>query len=76
MTKNPNRRLGCVVNQGCEAAILVHPFFKEIDWNALENRKVKPPFRPRIVSTNCTCVIFFHWTTYIFVKKLNVLKLY
>lgn len=51
MTKNPNRRLGCVVNQGCEAAILVHPFFKEIDWNALENRKVKPPFRPRIVST-------------------------
>ncbi|ERL93722.1 hypothetical protein D910_11009 [Dendroctonus ponderosae] len=39
---------GCVQNQGCEAAILVHPFFKEIDWNALENRKVKPPFRPKI----------------------------
>ncbi|XP_066155846.1 protein kinase C isoform X1 [Euwallacea fornicatus] len=50
MTKNPNRRLGCVVNQGCETAILGHLFFKEIDWNALENRKVKPPFRPRIRS--------------------------
>ncbi|KAF7279049.1 hypothetical protein GWI33_007686 [Rhynchophorus ferrugineus] len=50
MTKNPNRRLGCVVNQGCEAAILVHAFFKDMDWNALENRKVKPPFRPRIRS--------------------------
>lgn len=50
MTKNPNRRLGCVVNQGCEAAILAHPFFKDIDWVALENRKVKPPFRPRIRS--------------------------
>ncbi|KAL1513899.1 hypothetical protein ABEB36_003238 [Hypothenemus hampei] len=50
MTKNPNRRLGCVVNQGCEAAILVHSFFKEIDWGALETRKVRPPFRPRIRS--------------------------
>ncbi|XP_060520521.1 protein kinase C [Cylas formicarius] len=50
MTKNPSRRLGCVVNQGCEAAILVHPFFKDIDWTALEQRKIKPPFRPRIRS--------------------------
>ncbi|KAH1015452.1 protein kinase C [Dendroctonus ponderosae] len=48
MTKSSHKRLGCVQNQGCEAAILVHPFFKEIDWNALENRKVKPPFRPKI----------------------------
>ncbi|XP_050295085.1 protein kinase C [Anthonomus grandis grandis] len=50
MTKHPSRRLGCVANQNGEAAILVHPFFKEIDWNALETRKVKPPFRPRIRS--------------------------
>mgnify|MGYP002775327616 CR=1 FL=1 len=57
MTKNPNRRLGCVVNQGCEAAILVHPFFKEMDWTSLEQKKVKPPFRPRIVSTFLLFVI-------------------
>ncbi|CAL8090851.1 unnamed protein product [Orchesella dallaii] len=48
MTKNPTRRLGCVAAQGAEAAIRVHAFFKEIDWEALENRKVKPPFRPKI----------------------------
>jgi len=50
MTKNPARRLGCVVSQGVESAIRVHPFFKDIDWEALEARKVKPPFRPKIVS--------------------------
>ena len=52
MTKNPARRLGCVVSQGVESAIRVHPFFKDIDWEALESRKVKPPFRPKIVSAN------------------------
>jgi novel protein kinase C epsilon type len=50
MTKNPNKRLGCVVSHGGEAAIKLHPFFKEIDWLALEQKKVKPPFKPRIVS--------------------------
>lgn len=50
MTKNPSRRLGCVTSQGGEAAIRTHAFFKEIDWDALEHRKVKPPFRPKIVS--------------------------
>lgn len=50
MTKNPSRRLGCVASQNTEAAIQVHAFFKEIDWQALEQRRVKPPFRPRIVS--------------------------
>lgn len=50
MTKNPAKRLGCVTTQGSEQAILNHPFFKDIDWGALEARKVKPPFRPKIVS--------------------------
>ncbi|XP_062375477.1 protein kinase C epsilon type [Sardina pilchardus] len=48
MTKSPNKRLGCVVAQGLEEAIKGHPFFKEIDWELLEQRKVKPPFKPRI----------------------------
>ena len=52
MTKNPAKRLGCVVVQGGEEAIPAHPFFKEIDWQALESRRVKPPFKPKIVS--CT----------------------
>ena len=50
MTKNPAKRLGCVVVQGGEDAIPAHPFFKEIDWQALEARRVKPPFKPKIVS--------------------------
>uniref|UniRef100_A0A6Q2Y2I9 Protein kinase C n=1 Tax=Esox lucius TaxID=8010 RepID=A0A6Q2Y2I9_ESOLU len=48
MTKSPSKRLGCVSNQGLEEAIKVHPFFKEIDWVLLEQKKVKPPFKPRI----------------------------
>ncbi|XP_055926282.1 calcium-independent protein kinase C-like [Argiope bruennichi] len=48
MTKNPAKRLGCVASQGYEEAILHHAFFKEVDWEALEARKVKPPFRPKI----------------------------
>ncbi|KAL1264421.1 hypothetical protein QQF64_004776 [Cirrhinus molitorella] len=48
MTKSPSKRLGCVVTQGLEEAIKIHPFFREIDWVLLEQRKIKPPFKPRI----------------------------
>lgn len=50
MTKNPVKRLGCVGSSNPEAAIRAHAFFKDIDWDALEARKVKPPFKPKIVS--------------------------
>jgi len=50
MTKSPLKRLGCVKAHGGERAILVHPFFNDkIDWEALEECKVKPPFKPKIV---------------------------
>ncbi|VVC29776.1 Protein kinase, ATP binding site,C2 domain,AGC-kinase, C-terminal,Protein kinase domain,Serine/threonine- [Cinara cedri] len=48
MTKNRNKRLGCIANDGTEAAIKVHAFFRDLDWEALENRRVKPPFKPKI----------------------------
>ncbi|CAB3398223.1 unnamed protein product [Caenorhabditis bovis] len=50
MTKNASKRLGCVASQGGEDAIRAHPFFREIDWDALEARQVKPPFKPKIKS--------------------------
>jgi len=50
MTKNPAKRLGCVAADGGENAIRVQPFFKHLDWEALEARKVEPPIRPKIVS--------------------------
>ena len=30
------------------AVIKSHPFFKTIDWQALYNRGIKPPFKPRV----------------------------
>lgn len=47
MTKNPARRLGCTGN---ENQIRSHAFFKDLDWEALEQRKVRPPFKPKIRS--------------------------
>ena len=56
MQKSVSRRLGCVQAHGGEDAIKHHLFFKEIKWDALEERKIKPPFKPKIVSFK---LIFF-----------------
>lgn len=72
MAKSSHKRLGCVQNQGCEAAILVHPFFKEIDWNALENRKVKPPFRPKIVSIMSLLISYYSGKCFVNPQAKNV----
>ncbi|CAF0725640.1 unnamed protein product [Rotaria sp. Silwood1] len=51
MTKNPAKRLGCVAAQGGEEAIKRHAFFAgKIDWEALECRQVKPPFKPKVIN--------------------------
>uniref|UniRef100_A0ABM5FBY2 Protein kinase C n=1 Tax=Pogona vitticeps TaxID=103695 RepID=A0ABM5FBY2_9SAUR len=49
MTKNPKMRLGSSALGG-EKAILLHPYFKELDWDLLNQRQIEPPFRPRIKS--------------------------
>ena len=56
MTKEPSRRLGCVMERGGEQAIRNHRFFRDIDWEALEQRKVKPPFTPKVVSGNISFI--------------------
>ncbi|CAL8071006.1 unnamed protein product [Calicophoron daubneyi] len=50
LVKSPVRRLGCVPSDGGEAAIQRHPFFREIDWTILEERRIRPPFRPKVRS--------------------------
>jgi len=55
MTKNPAKRLGCVAAQGGEEAIKRHAFFAgKLDWEALERRQVKPPFKPKVVNPRDT----------------------
>jgi hypothetical protein len=44
-----SKRLGCQPGAG-EKAIKTHPFFRSIDWIALDAKQIKPPFKPRVVS--------------------------
>ncbi|KAM6176502.1 protein kinase C delta type isoform 1-T1 [Erethizon dorsatum] len=43
--RDPVKRLGMTGN------IKIHPFFKTINWTLLENRKVEPPFKPKVKSS-------------------------
>lgn len=54
MTKSPARRLG-VAGGGSGAGggmggIRAHAFFKDVDWEALAQRRLRPPFRPKVKS--------------------------
>lgn len=44
--RDPAKRLGVTGN------IRDHPFFKTINWAALEKREVDPPFRPKVKSAS------------------------
>ncbi|KAM7543091.1 hypothetical protein Aperf_G00000012229 [Anoplocephala perfoliata] len=45
LNKDPTDRLGCAPNSSF-ADIQNQPFFSSIDWVALEQKRVPPPFRP------------------------------
>ncbi|KAF6768744.1 hypothetical protein AHF37_10527 [Paragonimus kellicotti] len=45
LTKNPTERLGCLPDSNF-ADIMNHSFFRPIDWVALEQKQVAPPYRP------------------------------
>ena len=59
MQKNVSKRLGCVTAHGGEEAIKHHSFFRDMKWKDLEDRKIKPPFRPKIVSHFITSILYF-----------------
>ncbi|XP_060925398.1 protein kinase C delta type-like [Limanda limanda] len=44
--RDPSRRLGVVGD------IRKHPFFKSINWPALERREMDPPFKPKVKSAS------------------------
>ncbi|XP_044307088.1 protein kinase C delta type isoform X2 [Varanus komodoensis] len=44
--RDPAKRLGIT------GSIRDHPFFKAINWTALEKREMEPPFKPKVKSAN------------------------
>jgi len=59
LTKAPNARLGSSVTPGEEHEIKDHIFYRNINWQKLQNREVQPPFKPKVVSTPC-CHLTVH----------------
>ena len=69
LTKNPNDRLGGNVGPttdpatgkvtdkwdlACETKIQSHPFFRDVDWQRIETRQIRPPFLPRVRNSKDT----------------------
>ncbi|KAI9005263.1 kinase-like domain-containing protein [Gaertneriomyces semiglobifer] len=52
LTKDPSKRLGA--SKADAEDIKKHPYFKGIDWNALLQFKITPPFYPKISSPTDT----------------------
>ena len=51
LTRNPKHRLGA---QRDAAELKEHPFFTSIDWDALAQKQVTPPFKPVVESDEST----------------------
>lgn len=48
--KNPRKRLGSGKTDAAE--IKSHPFFKNVNWDAVLQKKIKPPFKPPLFDKN------------------------
>ncbi|KAF0734256.1 AGC protein kinase, variant [Aphanomyces euteiches] len=49
LVKNPAQRMGCGPHGPVE--IMQHEWFADIDWQALMDRRLEPPFRPNVNQT-------------------------
>ncbi|KAJ0398080.1 hypothetical protein P43SY_001170 [Pythium insidiosum] len=50
LVKNPRRRMGCGEEGPME--IMQHPWFHGVDWDALLQKRVEPPFKPQDANGN------------------------
>ena len=48
LERDPNKRLGYRPGGGGMADIKSHPWFRGIDWQAVYNKEVVPPFEPDV----------------------------
>ena len=65
LTRNPLVRLGS--RSGDVSKIKAHPFFKDIDWEKLENREVEAFWKPNLSSETDTRYVdpeFFEYGAY------------
>lgn len=47
LNRNPRHRLGALSDA---EELKAHPFFEDVDWKALSNKNLVPPFKPRLKS--------------------------
>jgi len=45
LNRNPAHRLGA---KGDAEELMAHPFFNDVDWNALSKKLIAPPFKPKL----------------------------
>ena len=48
LERDPNKRLGYRAGGGGMEDIKSHPWFRGIDWQAIYNKEVVPPFEPDV----------------------------
>ena len=51
LNRNPKHRLGA---NGDAKELMAHPFFHDVDWEALSRKDVIPPFKPKLKSDTDT----------------------
>ncbi|KAI5309918.1 Serine/threonine-protein kinase, partial [Ascosphaera atra] len=60
LNRNPKHRMGAT-NDALE--LMAHPFFDDVDWEALEKKDVPPPFKPKLASEMDTSYFDPEFTT-------------